>query len=116
MMPLVMLCAWMFGAAPQTPAPGEVIADIRVHGKHVTADADVIKLSGLTKGSPVNADTMPAALKKLKDSGEFDDVQLLKRFASIDDPTQIVFMIVVNEGPVRIELPEGPDAPNMRPI
>ena len=112
---LFVLCAWLLGAAPQTPAPGEVIADIRVHGNHITADADVIALSGLTKGAPVTADTVPSALKRLKSSGKFDDAQVLKRFASIEDPTQIVIMLIVNEGPVRIELPEGPDAPNMRP-
>ena len=90
--------------------PGEVIADIRVHGNHVTADADVIRLSGLTKGAPVTADTVATAEKKLKSSGQFDDAQVLKRFASIEDPTQILIMLVVNEGPVRIELSDTPDA------
>ncbi len=112
---LLIVCAWLLGAAPQAVAPGEVIADIRVHGNHITADADVIRLSGLTKGAPVTADTVPSALRRLKASGQFDDAQVLKRFASIDDPTAIVIMLIVNEGPVRIELPEGPDAPNMRP-
>lgn len=109
------LCAWLVGAAPQTPAPGEVIADIRVHGNHITTDAEVIRLSGLTKGAPVTADTVPSALRLLKSSGKFDDAQVLKRFASIEDPTQIVIMLIVNEGPVRIELPEGPDMPDRRP-
>ncbi len=112
---ILLLCAWLAGAAPQTVAPGEVIADVRVHGNHVTADADVIALSGLVKGAPVTAETIPAALKRLQSSGKFDDVDVLKRFASIEDPTQIVIMIVVNEGPVRIELPDGPPRPDMRP-
>lgn len=115
MMSLFVLCAWLLGAAPQTPAPGEVIADIRVHGNHLTADAEVIRLSGLIKGSPVTADTVPSALKRLTSSGKFDDAQVLKRFASIEDPAQIVIMLIVNEGPVHIELPEGPNAPNMQP-
>lgn len=113
MTPLLVLCAWLLGAAPQTPGPGEVIADIRVHGNHLTSDADVVKLSGLTKGAPVTVDTVAIATKQLKSSDKFDDVQVLKRFASIEDPTQILIMIVVNEGPVQIELPEGPGAATM---
>lgn len=113
MTPLLVLCAWLIGAAPQAPAPGEVIADIRVHGNHLTSDADVIKLSGLAKGAPVTVDTVANATKQLKASDKFDDVQVLKRFASIDDPTQILLMLIVNEGPVQIELPEGPGAATM---
>jgi len=107
---LLVLCAWLFGAAPQVVAPGDVIADIRVHGNHLTADADVIRLSGLTKGAVVTATTVTAAEKALRSSGKFDDVQVLKRFASIEDPTQILIMLVVNEGPVQIELSDTPDA------
>jgi outer membrane protein assembly factor BamA len=44
----------------------------------------------------------------LRDSGKFDDVTVLKRYASIEDPSRIVVVIVVNEGPVRIDLPEVP--------
>lgn len=110
---LLVLCAWLLGAAPQTVAPGEVIADIRVHGNHITSDADVIKFSGLTKGAAVTADTIPSATRALKSSGQFDDVQVLKRYASIEDPTQILIMLVVNEGPVKIELPDGPRMPGM---
>jgi outer membrane protein assembly factor BamA len=109
---LIVLCAWLLGAAPQAVTPGEVIADVRVHGNHLTTDDEVIQLSGLKKGAPVTADTIQQATKALKSSGKFDDVQVLKRFASIEDATQIVIMLIVNEGPVRIELPidEGPGA------
>ena len=82
---LLVLCAWLLGAAPQTPIPGEVVADIRVHGNHVTPDAEVIRLSGLTKGAPVTADTVTHAEKLLKSSGRFDDAQVLKLFASIEE-------------------------------
>lgn len=106
----LVLCAWLLGAAPQTPVPGEVIGDIRVHGNHITADVEVIRLSGLTKGASVTAETVARAEQQLKSSGKFDDVQVLKRFASIEDPTQILIMLVVNEGPVQIEIPDMPDA------
>jgi len=107
----LLFCVWLAGAAPQAAAPGDVIADVRVHGNHVTADAEVIRLSGLVKGAPFTNDTIPAAKRLLEKSGKFDDVQVLKRFASIDDPSQIVVMLVVNEGAVRIELPDMPSGP-----
>jgi outer membrane protein assembly factor BamA len=104
------LCAWLFGFAPQAAQPGEKIVDVRVHGNHLTPDADVIRLSGVVKGSPFTATTIADATKNLKQTGMFDDVDVLKRFASIDDLSQIVVMIVVNEGPVKIEIPDMPDA------
>ncbi len=107
---LALFLALWFGVAPQTPAPGEVIFDIRVHGNHLTSDVEVIQLSGLKKGDPVTATTVETATRALERSGKFDDVQVLKRFGSIDDPTQIVIMLVVNEGPVKIELPDAPGA------
>lgn len=113
MTPTLVFCAWLFGMAPQAaaaPAPAEKIVDIRVHGNHLTPDADVIKLSGLNKGDAFTAATITNATKALRQTGMFDDVDVLKRFASIDDLSQIVVMLVVNEGPVKIEIPDMPDA------
>lgn len=106
----LILCAWLFGGAPQAAQPSEKIVDVRVHGNHLTPDADVIRLSGLVKGSPFTATTIDEATKHLKQTGMFDDVEVLKRFASIEDMSQIVVMIVVNEGPVKIEIPDMPNA------
>ena len=105
----LILCAWLAGAAPTT-AHEERIVDIRVHGNHLTSDADVIRLSGVTKGEPFTPATIDNARKLLRRTGMFDEVDVLKRFASIEDLSQIVVMIVVNEGPVRIEVPDIPGA------
>jgi outer membrane protein assembly factor BamA len=111
MTPTLVFCAFLFGFAPQgAPVSPEKIVDVRVHGNHLTSDADVIRLSGVVKGAPFTATTLADAKKLLKQTGMFDDVDVLKRFASIDDLSQIVVMIVVNEGPVRIEMPDAPDA------
>ncbi len=113
MTPALVFCAWLFAFAPQAaaPQPSEKIVDVRVHGNHLTPDADVIRLSGLTKGDAFTAATITDAKKSLRQTGMFDDVDVLKRFASIDDMSQIVVMLVVNEGPVKIEMPDMPDAP-----
>ncbi|TAK15431.1 MAG: outer membrane protein assembly factor [Acidobacteria bacterium] len=112
MTPTLLFCAWLFGMAPQGAAaqPSEKIVDIRVHGNHITPDADVIRLSTLTKGAPFTDATLADAKKALRQTGMFDEVDVLKRFASIDDLSQIVVMIVVNEGPVKIEIPDLPGA------
>jgi len=45
---------------------------------------------------------------RLRDSKKFHEIQVLKRFASISDPSQIVLILVVNEGAVRIDTPGLP--------
>ena len=91
------------------PQPAEVIAEIQVHGNHVTPDADVIALAGIAIGAPFTADILAQARAKLKSSGKFENVDLLKRYASIADPTKITVVIIVNEGAVRVEFEKGPD-------
>lgn len=111
MNPTLVFCAWLLGFAPQAgPAVPEKIVDVRVHGNHITPDADVIKLSGLSKGDAFTVTTIDSAKKALRATGMFDEVDVLKRFASIDDMSQIVVMLVVNEGPVKIEIPDAPGA------
>ena len=77
-------------AVQTTPAQaGEVIAEIQVHGNHVTPDAEVITLAGIVIGAPFTAETIAQVRAKLKAAGKFDDVDVLKRFASIADPSRI---------------------------
>jgi outer membrane protein assembly factor BamA len=90
---------------------GEVVADIKVHGNHTTPDADVIALSGLAIGQPLTTSTIADATERLRKAKKFDDVSVLKRFASIDDPTRVLVVIVVNEGPARLDVPNDPSLP-----
>ena len=48
---------------------------------------------------------------RLRATKRFERVEVLKRFASIADPTQIVLVIVVDEGPVKIEMTGDPNRP-----
>jgi outer membrane protein assembly factor BamA len=93
------------------PAPGaesqqspEVIAEIRVHGNHVTPDDEVVKIAGVTIGAPFTPATISEITARLKDAKKFETIQVLKRFASIEDPSKIVVVILVNEGAVRVEM------------
>jgi outer membrane protein assembly factor BamA len=113
--PIVLALALILshGTPPPSQAastqPAEVIAEIQVHGNHVTPDADVLALAGIAIGAPFTADTLAQVKAKLKAAGKFDDVDVLKRYASIADPTKITVVIIVNEGAVRIDFERGPD-------
>lgn len=102
--------------APQTIAttpaqPGGSIVAILVHGNEVAPDADVIAISGLKIGDAIGPTTLSDAKKRLEASNRFERVAVLPRFASISDPTQIVVILLVDEGPVSIELGDKPGDP-----
>lgn len=102
--------------ANRAPAPSEVIATVQIHGNNVTPDAEVLALAGVSPGDPFGPATMNDVRQRLLRSGRFEGVEVRKRFASIDDPSRIAIVIVVDEHPVRIVMPdvseeEAPDAP-----
>jgi hypothetical protein len=86
-------------AQAEGQAQAEVIAEIRIHGNYATADADVIRLSGVSVGQPVAADAVTAVAARLRASGRFQSVDVRKRLRSLTDPTQIALIIIVQEFP-----------------
>ena len=44
--------------------------------------------------------------RRLRAAIKLDSVDVLKRFASISDPTQILILIQLDEGPVRVDIPD----------
>ena len=77
----------------------EKITEIRVHGNHTTPDADVLKLSGLTAGADASETVLEEAERRLRATGRFEGVEMRRRYLSIDDPSRILVMIVVDEHP-----------------
>ncbi len=76
----------------------------------MTPDDEVLKISGITIGAPFTSTTLPEVRKRLEDSNKFETIEVLKRFASIEDPGKIVVVLIVNEGAVRIQMPSVPGA------
>ena len=97
--------------AIQAPAGQEVIAAIQIHGNHISTDDEVVQIAGLAIGTPFGPTTIADATNRLKASKKFEEVTVLKRFASIADASQIVVVVIVDEGPMRIELPDVPGGP-----
>jgi outer membrane protein assembly factor BamA len=88
----------------QSAAAHEIVATIQVHGNTATPDEEIRTLAGVQVGMtvpPTLADDVAARLRATK---RFERVEVLKRFASIDDPSQIALVIIVDEGAVHIEM------------
>jgi outer membrane protein assembly factor BamA len=89
----------------------DVLTQIEIHGNLVTSDAEVLRLADVQIGTPIESTTVDEVTARLRASRRFESVDVRKRFASIADPTQIVLVIIVDEGPVRIELTGDPNRP-----
>lgn len=92
---IVLLCAV---AAEAQTGPG-VIGEVRVHGNHTTPDEKILAIAGDIVGKPATDDVIAAVAAKLESSGQFESVEVRKRNRSIENPDDILLMIVVNEFP-----------------
>jgi hypothetical protein len=114
---LVLFLALAVTTVPQASPDGagtssrEVLAEIRIHGNVLTPDDEVRQLAGLDVGMAIAPDTPTSVATRLRATHRFEHVEVLKRFASIADPTQIVLVVILDEGPVKIESSAGPGQP-----
>jgi outer membrane protein assembly factor BamA len=75
----------------------ETLGEVRVHGNHTTPDQDILALAGLVVGSVVTEQSLADATDKLRRSGRFADVEVRKRYRSIDNPADILVIVLVDE-------------------
>jgi hypothetical protein len=106
----VALFALALGGGLQGP-PQEIVAEIRIQGNLLTPDEEVRRLGGIDIGMPFTSDTVAEVTARLRAANRFRRVEVLKRFASIADPTQIVIVMIVDDGPVRIDPGDDPGEP-----
>jgi outer membrane protein assembly factor BamA len=92
--------------ASPNQAAAEVIAEVRVHGNQVTPDAEMIRLSGVAIGDSFLPATIGDVRQRLIETGRFERIQVLKRYTSVTDASRIALVIIVDEGPVRLEDPK----------
>src|SRR4029077_5638973 len=76
-----------------------------------TPDEEVRRLADVRIGMPVDDTAIAAVATRLRATRRFERVEVLKRFASIADPSQIMLVIIVDEGPVKIVMTGDPDHP-----
>ena len=89
----------------------EVVSAIQIHGNTATPDEEIRKLAGVEVGMRVEPATIDEVAARLRATKRFESVQVLKRFASIADPSQILVVVIVDEGAVKIEMTGDPDRP-----
>ena len=95
-------------AVEQRAASAEVLAEVRVHGNYATPDAEVLRLAGLTIGQPIDAAAIDAATRRLKESGRFEEVEIRKRYRSLEPGGDVALVIVVREHPLADTAGQGP--------
>ena len=89
---------------PWAQGPGaanraEVIAEIRVHGNHVTSDDEVAEDRRRHDRRAVRRRRRsPTSRSGSRTRASSTTIDVLKRFASIEDPSKIAVVIIVNEG------------------
>ncbi len=111
------MIAWMIAAAAlvmpvQAPeAAPEVVASVQIHGNNATPDADILALAGVAVGDPFTPALLADVRQRLLASRRFEDATVLKRYASIADPSRIAIVILINERPVRVEASRTPGGP-----
>ena len=79
------------------PASPGVVGEVRIHGNHTTPDADVVAIIGDVIGKPATDGLIAEVGARLEKSGRFDGVEVRKRHRSIDNPDDILLMVVVDE-------------------
>jgi outer membrane protein assembly factor BamA len=86
-------------------AQTDVVAAIQVHGNTITATEEIVRLAGIRVGDAFSPQLAAAAEARLSAALHLESVEVLKRYASLSDPAQVLVVIQVDEGPVRIEIP-----------
>ena len=89
----------LVGATLHAQSSPGVVGEVRVHGNHTTPDADILAIVGEVVGKPATDQLIAEIGIRLERSGRFEGVEVRKRFRSIDNPDDILLMVVVDEVP-----------------
>jgi hypothetical protein len=94
--------------------PSDRLVSVQVQGNQLTPDPEILQLAGIEIGMAVDADLTDLVARRLRDSGKFKSVEVLRRFASIADPSRITLVILVDEGAVTLTGADEGHGPGLR--
>jgi hypothetical protein len=93
----------------------ERVVDIRVQGNTLTSDADIVRIANIPPGTEVTPSLISEVTARVKAGGRFERVEVLKRYASIADMSQVLLVIIVDEGRVVVQpMKDGQPARTVR--
>jgi outer membrane protein assembly factor BamA len=95
---VLLTCALSASAAAAQTSPG-IVGEVRVHGNHTTPNADILAIIGEVVGKPATDQLIAEVEIRLERSGRFDGVEVRKRYRSIENPDDILLMVIVDEFP-----------------
>ncbi|MPY86684.1 MAG: FtsQ-type POTRA domain-containing protein [Luteitalea sp.] len=98
---LVALVAHSARAAPVQAGAAEVVAEVRVQGNHTTPDDEILRLAGVTIGEPLSPGATEQIAARLRSSGRFRQVEVRKRYRSLEATREVAFVVIVEEVPGR---------------
>ena len=84
---------------PRRPLRAAVVESVIVHGNHTTPTDEVLAIAGAVTGQEATDGLVADVKARLEKSGRFAGVDVRRRFLSIDDPSRVLIVIVVNERP-----------------
>jgi outer membrane protein assembly factor BamA len=77
----------------------EVVGEVRIHGNHTTPNEAVLALVGDVVGQPATDALLAEVAGRIEKSGRFSGVDVRKRYRSIDNPADVLLVVVVDERP-----------------
>ncbi|HUK34424.1 MAG TPA: BamA/TamA family outer membrane protein [Vicinamibacterales bacterium] len=110
--PVVLAQAPVVSGFSRTAESPEVVTGIRLQGNVLTSDDEMRRLTGIEIGAAFTPDLLDVVASRLKATRKFEEVQVLKRYASIEDASKILLVVIVNEGPVKLETFEDSAEPS----
>ena len=97
----------MLALAGTPQAAAEVVTQVQIHGNLLTPEEEVLRLAEVRVGMPFDDNTLETVAERLRSTRRFENVEVLKRFASISDPSQIILVILVDDGRVAVDWSTG---------
>lgn len=88
-----------------SPAAARTIDGVRVHGNHSTPDTRVLELAGVKPGDPFTPTTREDIERRLRQSGQFDRVEVMTRSRSLDGSDLSILILVEEKFIVPLTVP-----------
>jgi outer membrane protein assembly factor BamA len=84
-------------APPAQQQAGEVIVEIRFRGNYSIADEELLAATGVQPGDPISPTTLEEIARRLRDTEGVGEVEILKRYRSMERSNEVVLLINVTE-------------------